>query len=374
MPVMHEVRTGARHRRAPHADRRPARCTIVPPHILMALCRSESAQQREVALRTLALDATAREARLMARVDAATAERPPAAGPPRKHRSIFDARGGTALPGVPVRDEGEAATGDAAADEAYDGLGATWDLYQDVYGRNSIDDAGQDLVASVHYGEQYDNAEWNGTQMLFGDGDGTVFTRFTVAVDVMGHELTHGVTAATANLTYQDQAGALNESVSDVFGSLVKQYVAAPRQTADRADWLIGAGLFTSAVDGVALRSMKAPGTAYDDPQLGGRDPQPAHMRDYVTTAEDNGGVHINSGIPNHAFYLVAVGLGGFAWERAGRIWYETLRDPALAMGAQFADFAALTVANAADGFDAAVAQVVRDAWREVGVTPAAGV
>jgi len=345
------------------------RCAVVPPHIIEALARSESAAQREAAIVTLAADASLRQARLMAQLAGPRRDvGAPTAGPPRKNRQVFDAQSGSTLPGVPVRAEGEAATGDAAADEAYDGLGATWDLYFDVYERNSIDDAGMDLIASVHYLRDYDNAQWNGSQMLFGDGDGTVFNRFTLAVDVIGHELTHGVTAATANLTYQDQSGALNESVSDVFGSLVKQFVARPQQTADVADWLIGAGLFTPSVNGVALRSMKAPGTAYDDPELGGKDPQPSHMDGYVTTASDNGGVHINSGIPNHAFYLVAVALGGFAWERAGRIWYETLRDPQLGAEAQFADFARLTAATATRLFGAEAERAVTGAWDAVGV------
>jgi Zn-dependent metalloprotease len=350
-----------------NGDHGGARCAVVPPHIIEALARSESADQREAAIVTLAADATLRQARLMAQLDAARREvAPPSAGPLRKHRRVYDARHGSALPGVPVRDEGQAATDDVAANEAYDGLGATWDLYADVYRRNSIDDAGMDLVASVHYLRDYDNAQWNGSQMLFGDGDGSVFRRFTIAVDVIGHELTHGVTAATANLTYADQPGALNESVSDVFGSLVKQHLK--QQTADAADWLIGEGLFTANVDGVALRSMKAPGTAYDDPQLGGKDPQPSHMDGFVTTSSDNGGVHINSGIPNHAFALVAIGFGGFAWERAGRVWYETLRDPQLAADAQFADFAGLTAANALRLFGAEAERVVTDAWAQVGL------
>jgi Zn-dependent metalloprotease len=347
-------------------------CGVVPPHIVEALARSDSATQREAAIVTLAADASARQARLMAQLAAARGDvAAPAAGPLRKTRRIYDAHNGSALPGDLVRDEGQDPSEDVAVNEAYDGLGATWDLYADVYGRNSIDDAGMDLLATVHYLENYDNAEWDGSRMLFGDGDGTVFHRFTIAVDVIGHELTHGVTAATANLTYADQPGALNESVSDVFGSLVKQYVANPQQTADAADWLIGVGLFTDAVNGVALRSMKAPGTAYDDPELGGKDPQPAHMDGYVTTASDNGGVHINSGIPNHAFYLVATAFGGFAWERAGRIWYETLRDPQLGADAQFADFAALTAANATKLFGAEAERTVTDAWGEVGVTSA---
>jgi Zn-dependent metalloprotease len=347
-------------------------CGVVPPHIIEALARSESPQQREAAIVTLSADASLRQARLMAQIaPLGTHLGAPGAGPPRKHRRVFDAGNGSTLPGVLVREEGAQAVGDVAVNEAYDGLGATWDLYADVYDRNSIDDAGSDLIASVHYLRDYDNAQWDGTQMVFGDGDGTVFRRFTIAVDVIGHELTHGVTAATANLTYQDQSGALNESVSDVFGSLVKQFVARPQQTADAANWLIGEGLFTPSVEGVALRSMRAPGTAYDDPELGGRDPQPSHMDGFVTTASDNGGVHINSGIPNHAFYLVAVAFGGFAWERAGRVWYDTLRDPQLRVDATFADFAALTAANAARLFGAEAERTVTDAWGEVGVAVA---
>jgi Zn-dependent metalloprotease len=352
---------------APH---RCAHCTIVPPHIVHALARSDDPALREAGIGTMAADASFRQARLAAAAAAALEGAAPSAVAPHEDRRIYDARSATTLPGVLRRSEGQGATGDAATDEAYDGLGATWELYWDVYGRNSIDDAGMDMIGSVHYGQNYDNAQWNGEQMVFGDGDGTVFNRFTIAVDVIGHELTHGVTAHTANLVYSNQSGALNESVSDVFGSLVKQYVASPRQTADAADWLIGAGLFTPAINGVALRSMKAPGTAYDDPQLGGKDPQPDNMSGFVTTSDDSGGVHVNSGIPNHAFYLVAVALGGFAWERAGRIWYETLRDAQLSSTAQFADFARLTVVHAADLFGSAAEQAVVDAWRQVGISP----
>jgi len=223
------------------------------------------------------------------------------------------------------------------------------------------------LNATVHFGQDYDNAFWNGQQMVFGDGDGDLFNRFTIAIDVIGHELTHGVTEDEAQLVYFFQPGALNESVSDVFGSLVKQRML--NQTADQADWLIGAGLFTANVNGVALRSMKAPGTAYDDPVLG-KDPQPAHMNDFVYTFQDNGGVHINSGIPNHAFYLAATAIGGNTWERAGRIWYETLRDPRLQPFWGFRRFARLsiTVAGRLFGDGGAEQQAVREAWRNVGI------
>jgi Zn-dependent metalloprotease len=285
----------------------------------------------------------------------------------QKQRTIFDAHNTQTLPGDVVRGEGAPATGDPAADEAYDGLGATYDLYWEVYERNSIDDQGLPLNATVHFGHNYDNAFWNGQQMVFGDGDGEFFNRFTIALDVIGHELTHGVTEDEAQLIYFFQPGSLNESISDVFGSLVKQ--RALNQTADQADWLIGAGLFTPNVDGVALRSMKAPGTAYDDPVLG-RDPQPAHMSNIVFTFADNGGVHINSGIPNHAFYLIATQLGGHAWEKAGRIWYETVRDPRLRPFSGFLGFARRTSANAARlfGEGSPEQQAVRDGWGQVGI------
>jgi Zn-dependent metalloprotease len=167
---------------------------------------------------------------------------------------------------------------------------------------------------------------------------------------------------------YWGQSGALNESVADVFGALVKQFVRG--ETADQATWLIGEGLFTDRVQGRALRSMEAPGTAYDDPTLG-KDPQPSHMNSYNYTLDDNGGVHINSGIPNRAFYLVAKKLGGKAWENAGRIWYHTLRDRALRPEANFQSFAYLTGIKADQlyGLGSSEGQAVREAWDDVGVT-----
>jgi Zn-dependent metalloprotease len=184
---------------------------------------------------------------------------------------------------------------------------------------------------------------------------------------VIGHELTHGVTQYEANLAYWDQSGALNESLSDVFGSLVKQYQR--KQTASQADWIIGEGLFTSNVNGVGIRSMKAPGTAYDDPVLG-KDPQPAHMKDYVRTVEDNGGVHINSGIPNHAFYITALEMGGHAWEKAGLIWYKTLTDK-LQERSTFQQACDLTFAAAGEifGKNSLEQQAVKIGWAGVGIT-----
>ncbi len=335
-------------------------CSIVPPYLLANIARNGTARQRAVAVRSLGLDVVHRSERSTVTV---LAEQQ-AAGDGLQ-RTVSSAGGTESLPGRPVRTEGDAPSGDPAVDEAYDGLGATYALYLDAYGRRSVDDADLPLPATVHYGRDYDNAFWNGERMVFGDGDGELFQRFTIAVDVIGHELTHAVTEQTAGLAYQGQSGALNESVSDVFGSLVKQ--RALGQDAAAADWLIGAGLFTDQVQGVALRSMKAPGTAYDDDVLG-RDPQPAHLRDLVETTDDNGGVHVNSGIPNHAFYLAATAIGGQAWEVTGRIWYDTLVAGDLAPTADFAAFAVATVRSAQGRFGPAEEQAVRAAWEAVGV------
>ena len=341
---------------------------IMPPHILRAIAERGTPEERAAASRTLALDSTFRAMR--ATVPAVGAPPPIfVAQPAVKQRTIYSAHNQQQLPGTVVASEKNppAAGADAAVVEAFNGLGATWDFYLDVFDRQSIDDEGMALNATVHYGNQYNNAFWNGERMVFGDGDGKLFNRFTIALDVIGHELTHGVTEDEAQLQYMFQPGALNESMSDVFGSLIKQ--KKNRETARKADWLIGEGLFTSAVNGKGLRSMKAPGTAYSDPVLGD-DPQPDHMSKFVNTYEDNGGVHINSGIPNRAFYLVAYAFDGYAWEKAGRIWYETLRDSSLRQNTGFKRFARLTVATAGRlyGQGSVEQDIVADAWATVGL------
>jgi Zn-dependent metalloprotease len=356
-----------------HRCRDPLRC-IVPPSMLERIARHGSDRQRAWALSTLTRDATIRHARVqnqLLRGVRGMREGPDALAALESrgaNREIRDAHNAEEVTGgTIVRREGDPPTGDAAADEAYDGLGATYDFWGGAYGRNSIDDAGMPLRGVVHYGTDYDNAFWDGRRMVFGDGDGDLFLRFTRSLDVIGHELAHGVTEDENGLQYQGQSGALNESCSDVFGSLVKQHALG--QTAEQADWLIGEELLGPGVQGTALRSMAAPGTAYDDDVLG-KDPQPAHMRDFVQTTDDNGGVHINSGIPNHAFYLLATTLGGNAWERAGRIWYATGRDRSLRSTASFADFARLTVAAAGRLFaaDGPEVEAVRGSWEAVGV------
>lgn len=346
----------------------PIEC-ILPPHILKNIATKGTEAQKDVATSTLRTSAQMRGQRQALADFTAAAFRVTVSG---KERIVYDAKNGSSLPGTIVRKEGDAPSADVGVNEAYDGSGYTYDLYNDIYKRNSIDGSGMRIDSTVHYQKGYDNAFWNGEQMVYGDGDEDLpeserlFNRFTIALDVIGHELTHGVTQFEAKLTYFQQPGALNESMSDVFGSLVKQYHL--QQTAADADWIIGQGLLTKNVNGVGIRSMKAPGTAYDDPVLG-KDPQPAHMKDYVNTISDNGGVHINSGIPSHAFYVIAVELGEYAWEKAGQIWYVTLKDK-LTANSKFQDCANLTYQVAGELFGAGSIeqQAVQKGWTEVGL------
>lgn len=333
--------------------------SVIPPYILRNIIDNCSGAQQDYARRTLT-----HVQQLMAE-HPHTASAVSTAQPGSVLRAIYDAGNTQNLPGTLIREEGQPGNGDVAADEAWNYLGITYYFYWQIYQRNSLDNKGLKLDGTVHYGREYQNAFWNGQQMVFGDGDGEIFNRFTIAIDVVAHELTHGVTETEAGLIYFQQAGALNESMSDVFGSLVKQYHL--RQSADQADWIIGEGLLAAGIKGSGLRSMSAPGTAYDDPLLG-KDPQPADMDHYIDTREDNGGVHLNSGIPNRAFYLAATALGGFAWERAGQAWYDTLCDKELPQDADFSTFARFTVQHAAKRFDNTVAQAIQSAWHEVGV------
>jgi hypothetical protein len=342
-------------------------CRFLPPYLLERLAAAHVDDHVcRCGRHTLTVDESLRSRRLS----------PPrvAGAPAGELRAATDdpfavhSAGNTAtLPGTLVRGYGDPPTGDQAVDEAYAGVEAVLALFAEVYDRASYDGHGAPVLATVHYEQGYDNAFWDGHQLVFGDGDGRVFDRFTEPVDVLGHEFTHAVTQYTAGLVYADQPGALNESLSDVFASCLKQRLSG--QTAAEADWLIGAGLFLPGVHARALRSMAEPGTAYDDPVLG-RDPQVGSMADYVHSDRDNGGVHLNSGIPNRAFYLAATALGGASWETAGRIWYAALTS-GTGPDTDFAGFARACVA-AAEQIAPAAVPAVRDAWAEVGVRAAA--
>jgi Zn-dependent metalloprotease len=337
----------------------------MPPHILQKLLESKDRNIRETALNTL-LASTRLRGQRMTRAAFFSA-----AASANGRRTIFDLHSGTDLSRAATArtEDSKDPSRDDSVERAFKGLGATREFYSEIFDRSSLDDQGMRLEAYVHYDTAYNNAFWDGREMLFGDGDGQIFTDFTKSIDVIAHELTHGVTQFTAGLDYHNQSGALNESISDVFGSLVKQW--SRTQTAEEADWLIGTEIFTPDIEGDALRSMKAPGQAYNN-ELFGKDPQPDHMNRYVqlpdTESGDNGGVHINSGIPNKAFYLTATRIGGYAWEAPGHIWYESLK--ASNPHTEFQDFADTTYAKAGAlyGQGGIEQQAVLGAWREVGI------
>ncbi|WFQ79845.1 M4 family metallopeptidase [Xenorhabdus sp. SF857] len=286
----------------------------------------------------------------------------------KPHRTIYDAKNKEEFPGEELsRREGMPESSDDSVNEAYEYIGKTHEFYKKIFGRNSLDNKGIKLVATVHYGKNYLNAFWTRKQMIFGDGDGKYFNRFTSAIDIIAHELTHGVIESEAGLDYIYQSGALNESISDVFGIMVKQYVN--NQKVDESNWLLGQGLLGPKFNPenkseVGLRTFINPGSAFSG------DKQVGHMDLYedLPFIIDNGGVHIHSGIPNRAFYLVAMALGGYAWEKAGKIWYETLLDKRLSSDADFEDFARLTIDNAEKLFSKKTSDIVSHGWKEVGV------
>ena len=351
-------------------------CAIAPPSLLLRVAEVGSAEERQAALRTLQLSESLRSRRLeigawlRARAAGQTALPPDVVG--RAANTVFDAAGGEeeSLPGRRVRGDDDPPSDDTAVEEAFDGAATTAAFYRELFERDSIDGRGLDLVSSVHFGRRYDNAFWTGEQMVYGDGGGGTFVAggLTRSIDVIAHELTHGVTQYSAALIYEGQSGALNESFSDVFGILVKQ--RALGIDAASADWLIGAGVLEPSLGG-ALRNMLAPGTAYAG------DDQPADMDSYVDLPvdddprHDNGGVHVNSGIPNRAFAEAARAIGGNAWEAAGSIWYETLTGR-LRAGADFATAAAATIAVAGERFGEGSSQqdAVRGGWDAVKVVP----
>lgn len=323
---------------------------------------SISPETAEIARRTLEIDARLRHDRKRMAPDRSIVE-------PRGKlsRRISDAENREVLPGKLKRSEGEAAVQDADVNTVYDSFGSIYHFLQEVLNQSSIDGHGVALKGSVHFGDHYDNAFWDGEQMVFGDGDGEVFATFTRSFTVVAHELGHGFLQHTTNFDYQGQAGALNESCADVFGIMAEQWTL--KQSVEESDWFIGREVFTDQIAGDALRSMANPGTAYDDPSLGA-DPQPENMSEFVTTREDNGGVHLNSGIPNRAFYLAATGIGGNSWEGAGRIWMDVLLSRTLPLDATFAAFADATITHAKRifGVDSSEANAVITAWDQVGV------
>lgn len=296
---------------------------------------------------------------------------------PAYYRTIFDAGSTTTLPGKLLRTEGGKPTGDVAANQVYDNTGIALEFYLKIFGRRSIDNQGMKVESAIHFGSRFSNAMWAGDRMIYGDGDQQV-SGFTGSLDIIAHELTHGVLQYLIpgglgvyrlpvkkrefkgqTHALKGQSGALNESFSDVFGSMVKQWHAGERVT--QASWVLGEHVLAPQY-GKAIRSLKDPGnrqlTWYEDDQF--------KTMDQLTDGAD---VHDSSGIPNHAFYLVAKQLGGFSWDRAGLIWYEAFAK--LKPKASFLDaanatrrVAALRFGNTSKEFAAVAA-----AWKAVKVT-----
>lgn len=341
-------------------DRNPYYC-IVPPYIIENLAQSENPEVRAEAIAHLSADAMVRALRQPGETARGLI---PLASPNRQRlRLVYDAQHTNELPGILVRAEGQDDGSDAAVNEAYHFSGDAYAFYDQVFQRNSLDDEGMALISSVHAMPR-NSAFWNREQMVYGDGDGSIFRRFTGSLDVVGHELTHGVQQFTSDLHYYGQSGALSEHFSDVFGVLIRQWKNG--ETAATASWVVSSEILVPAPTRRGIRDMENPGTAYvDDPYLG-TDPQPAHISQIYEGRQDNGGVHINSGIPNRAFVLTAQALGGNAWDVAGQIWYKTML--ALSRESQFIDCARMTVDIAAAHYGAAVAAAVKTGWAAVGI------
>lgn len=347
----------------PHDCRDPVQC-IIPPYILDHMAASSNPEVRRIAMETMAASAAMRTMRATLSLMPQMAAIPSPEA--RKHRLVYDMQHTTwPLPGKLVRAEGQGPTGDEAADQAYDFSGTVYDFYKGILNRNSLDDKGMSLLSSVHLGVDYYNAFWNGEQMAYGDGDGKCFVSFTRSLDVVGHELTHGVVMYTSNLEYYGQSGALNEHFADVMGLLVKQWSA--KQTVKQAEWLVGKEILGPGTKAKGLRTFKNE-KAFENDECLGTDQQPKHMKDLYTGPRDNGGVHFNSGIPNHAFYLVAMELGGHAWEKAGLIWYNTLLR--LTSSSVFVDAAKISyeVAGSLYSTGSMEQKAVKSAWKAVGI------
>ncbi len=283
---------------------------------------------------------------------------------PIKRRQTYSARNGTSIPGRLLIDEGERSRDDVAQ-AAHDGAGQVYDYYMNTFKRDAYDGQGSPMVSTVHYGsdpEDAENAAWVGeySQMIYGDG-GQIFKPLPYGLDVVGHEFTHGVIESSAGLIYEQQPGALNESYADVFGALI-----------DRGNWTIGEQVVKSPPYPLPyLRSLEDPNA---EGQYDARKPlssvgQPASMDEYANLPNsrraDNGGVHVNSGIPNHAAYLVAQALGP---EKMEQIYYRTLTQY-LTPEADFQDAADASAQAAADLYGQAEADAVRAAFAQVGVT-----
>jgi Zn-dependent metalloprotease len=272
---------------------------------------------------------------------------------------VFDCQHHTTLPGVSISNPGSSS--DSTCKRAFVETKAVAKFYRSAFSRNSIDDAGIALISSIHYSVDYNNAFWNGGQMTYGDGDGNIFVDFTKSNDVIGHELTHGVTQYTLGLNYNNQPGGLNESISDVFGSMFRQWQA--KQNVHQADWLIGKEIMgpgAIARGFTCLRDLSDPAASHC------LSPQPTKFSQYHNGMDP----HDSSGIPNFAFYNAAMAIGGKSWKVAGKIWYHALTNFGPSPNMTMKQFANRTRNLAGSLFKSkpSVKKAVNDAWKVVGL------
>jgi Zn-dependent metalloprotease len=252
--------------------------------------------------------------------------------------TVYTASNRTAIPGKLV----------TAEDEGADRIRGHSHVISQALGVDEFPDG------VVHYGQGYANAFFNGSYLIFGEGDGQVFGDFTLSLDIMAHEFGHALVSLGPKLVYQGQPGAMNEHLADVFGVSVQQWAAQ-----DQKDWRIGEEIMLDGVS--AVRDMLHPGEAYDSPLIG-KDPQPGHMDQYQNIRGDNGGVHINSGIPNRAFALLCEKTQEPSWGRPLAMWRRAMQD--LGPNSTFLDLARGTWRHSG-GLNPAV----REAWAEVGIS-----
>ena len=339
-------------------------CQIIPNDVLERLSKDPklSADERKSFADTALVDLQIRKLRIQAgKLTAVTASLGLASTVIAKTPAITvaDCHHSQTLPGTPIANP--ATSTDGTIKRAAVETKAVADFYQTVFGRNSIDDAGMTMSSSVHYGQNFNNAFWNGSRMTYGDGDNNIFIDFTKSTDVIAHELTHGVTQHSLQLAYSNQAGGLNESVSDVFGSMFRQWRAD--QDVNQADWLIGKeimGTGATARGFTCLRDMSSPGAAHC------LAPQPFHFSKFKPGMDP----HSSSGIPNLAFYKAAKAIGGKSWEKTGQIWYKALTGFAPNPNMTMKAFAKRTRQLAKQMYpgDAAVANAINAGWVAVGL------
>lgn len=311
------------------------------------------------------------------------AEKKSADNPLAAHRRVIHLKNLTVVPGLYYREDKKAKNAqhtatvksDTDTDNMFEYLEIIYTFFADVFDYESFDNHNATISAMTHYGRGYCNAFWNGTHLVFGAGDLTassspLFMSFA-QLDIATHEYGHAVIDHLSPLMYNRQSGALNESICDVFTVMLGHY--QQQHKSHEGDWSIGRTLFTKSSGIKALRSLSAPGSAYNHPTIG-RDKQISHMRDYIELPDnaenDNGGVHRYSGIPNHAFYHFATALGGYSWEIAGQVWFDTLRHANLPPECDFLMFARETVLIAQDNYGDNTAGILLNAWDAVGLNP----